>query len=655
MSSPQPHPDRAFSAALSRLGPRAVTVVDVGARWLDTTPPWFRLDPLVHVIGFEPDPTECERLAAQADPAAHRFVPVALGREPGTTTLHVTREPACSSLYPPSGWMRARYPSLHTLMELTGTATVPLTTLDRWAADAGVSAVDLVKLDTQGAELDVLAGGEQLLRTCLGVEVEVMFAPLYDGQPLFADVDAFLRRLGFGLWRLDELAHYAERPTPRLTRGPHFGHLAYDNNHVWHPTGDGRLVWANAVYFRDRDQFTADARSLLVLATLLEAVGDRPASEACLTAATGVDPTITFAPLDVMPDDTSTAPEPTYHDPAGYLAPLPFEQHLKDRVVMTVGCHDCDPIPKVPGAGGTFATPDGIRYQRMHNGVKVIEDGYCGRWMTELIRLGRGHHEPQEEWAFHEVTKYLPDRATMLELGSNWAYYSLWFAYVVRHPRLLMVEPDAANLDTGRRNFTLNGRTGEFLRASVGRTSTPPKPFVTETDPNPQLLPEVCVDDLLRRYDVPKLDLLFADIQGAELAMLQGAERSLAAGKVRFLFVSTHHHCISGTPAIHHTCLEFVRKHGGHVLVEHGVVESYSGDGLIVASFDPADRTLPPIHVSRNHPSNSLFRDLELDLWEAWHAIADIGEALRDPKLAAKWNELRSRHPLLAARWPHLG
>eukprot|EP00660_Eupelagonema_oceanica_P019425 gene19425-biopygen2154 len=52
-----------------------------------------------------------------------------------------------------------------------------------------------------GAELAVLRGAVVALAECVVVEVEVEFAQLYVGQPLFADVDAFLRSQGFGFHR----------------------------------------------------------------------------------------------------------------------------------------------------------------------------------------------------------------------------------------------------------------------------------------------------------------------------------------------------------------------------------------------------------------------------------------------------------------------
>src|SRR5207248_2510884 len=102
------------------------------------------------------------------------------------------------------------------LMEPAGTSEIPVARLATWAHQAGVDRVDFIKLDTQGSELDILQGAGFLLDDCLGLQLEVMFSPLYEGQPLFADVDTYLRSRGFVLWRLDSLAHYTDGPSNRL-------------------------------------------------------------------------------------------------------------------------------------------------------------------------------------------------------------------------------------------------------------------------------------------------------------------------------------------------------------------------------------------------------------------------------------------------------
>jgi FkbM family methyltransferase len=312
-----------------------------------------------------------------------------------------------------------------------------------------------------------------------------------------------------------------------------------------------------------------------------------------------------FAPVRRLFQGLIGRPQPAGPMIAARLTAPGLAPHHLHRVALTAACRDCDPIPKVRRAGAVFAGPGG-RYQLMHNGLKVVADGYCGPWMTELIRRLDGHHEPQEEAVFDAILKRLPPGGTAVELGSYWAYYALWFLKA-GGGRAVCVEPDPNHLAVGKRNFALNGFSADFVQASVGGDDLPPRAFRCESDGVTRAVPEVCVDHLLDRLYVPRADLLLADIQGAELRMLDGAERMIAAGRVRFLVLSTHHRSISGDPYTHLRCLWRVRELGGRVICEHSVGESFSGDGLIVASFDPADAAMPTVHVSKNTPANSLF------------------------------------------------
>jgi len=308
-----------------------------------------------------------------------------------------------------------------------------------------------------------------------------------------------------------------------------------------------------------------------------------------------------------------------------YVEALPLDPVVRRRIRMTVGCTDCADISKVPHAGEVLDGPDG-RYQLMHNGVKVIEGCYYGLWMTEVIRLLRGHHEPQEERAFRELLRHVPANGTMVELGSFWAYYSLWFQQQIPAARTYLIEPDPHNLEVGKRNFALNGRTGEYFHFSIGRQAGPPEPFECESDGVIRPVPMTSIDAFLMLVGQPYVDVLLSDIQGGEAEMLEGAVDSIERGKIRFVVISTHHHSISGDALTHQKCLEFLRDRGALILAEHSVAESYSGDGLIVASFRTEDRHIPPIMVSRNRSTNSLFRELEYDLHDAWQEIRRLKE-----------------------------
>lgn len=79
---------------------------------------------------------------------------------------------------------------------------VPVVPLDHYVEAEKLPAPDLIKLDVQGYELAILEGGLRCLQAARFVISEVSFIPFYQGQPLFADVVAFMDQQGFELCAL---------------------------------------------------------------------------------------------------------------------------------------------------------------------------------------------------------------------------------------------------------------------------------------------------------------------------------------------------------------------------------------------------------------------------------------------------------------------
>jgi FkbM family methyltransferase len=291
----------------------------------------------------------------------------------------------------------------------------------------------------------------------------------------------------------------------------------------------------------------------------------------------------------------------------------------KRRIALTIAVRDTDVIAKVPDAG-VVTERDGVRVQVMHNGVVVREGCYHGAWMTEIIRELKGHHEPQEELAFHTVLERLAadtPKPTMVELGSFWAYYSLWAKHAIPATRIILVEPDLANLEVGLQNMKLNRvEANTALHAAIGSKHDASISMAWESDGRRHKTRQVSVDGLMDELDIEQIDLLLCDVQGAEVDALRGAANALAAHRVRFLVISTHHHQITGDPLTHQRCVGLLRDSGVHFIAEHSVSESCSGDGLIVASTDPRDVDLRAL-VSIARSRDTLFGELEWDLAKA--------------------------------------
>jgi FkbM family methyltransferase len=235
----------------------------------------------------------------------------------------------------------------------------------------------------------------------------------------------------------------------------------------------------------------------------------------------------------------------------------------------------------------------------------------------------------------------------VIELGSFWAYYSLWAKAADPATTSICVEPDPRNLEVGRRNFELNGYSARFIHAAVGAPHGESIRIRTESDNALRPVPLATVEGLLRDEGLDRVDLLLCDTQGAELAMLTDARETLRSGRVRFLVVSTHHHSISGDPLTHQRCLEILRECGAHIIAEHSVLESCSGDGLIAASMDPRDADLH-VEVSTVRSRDTIFGEPEYELAAALR---------RSPRRAAKRGARRAVHALmrLEARRGRLG
>ena len=309
----------------------------------------------------------------------------------------------------------------------------------------------------------------------------------------------------------------------------------------------------------------------------------------------------------------------------------PIFASVEDRISMATRCKDSDGIPKVQGAGEVYVEKHGRRIQTMHNGLKVLADGYCGPWMTELIRRCRGHHEPQEERAFHEVVSRLSAEATMIELGGYWAFYTNWFLMDNPLRTGVVVEPDPNHLEVGKVNASLNNLSPRFYHGFAGRN------FVTDAmfkcaDGVDRRLPCYSVPHIVSEMGWRQLDILHCDIQGAEVEILDSCVPLFKTGTIKWIFISTHVHHISGDPLTHERCLDIVKECGGVVEAEHDAYESFSGDGLIVARFKPAPADWKPIQITYNRHSQSLFRSLSYDLADCnereFLASTEPGEAI---------------------------
>ena len=56
---------------------------------------------------------------------------------------------------------------------------------------------DIIKMDTQGSELDIIKGGKNLCKKALAIILEVSLADLNEGAPIYEEVAGFMDDFGF--------------------------------------------------------------------------------------------------------------------------------------------------------------------------------------------------------------------------------------------------------------------------------------------------------------------------------------------------------------------------------------------------------------------------------------------------------------------------
>lgn len=236
---------------------------------------------------------------------------------------------------------------------------------------------------------------------------------------------------------------------------------------------------------------------------------------------------------------------------------------IKSRILFVITDPNNKFIPRIPDAGKVIND-----CFIMHNGIKVVND-YYGNFI-KVLQHNKGCHEPQEERVFQEILKYIPDNGVMIELGSYWAFYSMWFHQKIKNARCIMVEPKERCLNIGRKNFELNNMKGKFIQATI--------PI------------DISMDQLIKDQKIDIIHILHIDIQSAELLALKSAEESLKQKKIRNIFVSTHKN------HLHKACKNLLKSHGYKIITSVDFEkETFCWDGVLVASLDKIN----PIEVEK--------------------------------------------------------
>lgn len=216
-------------------------MIDIGASG-GIVKDWDNLGSQVNLIGVEPDSRAFNDLMKIGKNKTSKnnvvYLDKLLYNKPKKELeFNLFDVQTASSIFKPNKYLLKKFGKVDT-WQVAETIKLEADTLDNQLAEHKISDVDFIKLDTQGSELFILEGAKKTLESAvIGLFVEVEFASVYKNQPLFSDVDIFLRKYGFQLAEVCRMKYWKRN---------------IDNKFV---KSRGQLVYGDVLYLKDSFEF----------------------------------------------------------------------------------------------------------------------------------------------------------------------------------------------------------------------------------------------------------------------------------------------------------------------------------------------------------------------------------------------------------------
>jgi FkbM family methyltransferase len=177
-----------------------INIVDAGSRY-GIHPNFEELRGIADFHLFEVDKDECTRLKKKYK--SHKNIKVynqGLYSKKTIMNFNIRNHNALNSIYETNNFFLNKNKYKKKEFEKKKSIKIKLDTLDNFLSKK----IHFLKLDVEGAELDILKGSEKNLQNnCVGIRSEVTFSPVYKNAPLFSEINDYLAKKDFELINFD--------------------------------------------------------------------------------------------------------------------------------------------------------------------------------------------------------------------------------------------------------------------------------------------------------------------------------------------------------------------------------------------------------------------------------------------------------------------
>lgn len=189
-------------------------IFDIGAHHGESVVYFKKYFPAATIFSFEPDSDSFSILSSK-DINRVSYFNLALSNKDGTESFYRNKISHTNSLLKVnlSGkdsiaiTKAIAEKDVQYLESFNDEVHVDTSRLDSFIKDQSINQIDILKIDVQGAECKVLAGGLTALSDTRVIVMEISFFDYYEHQTTFLDVEKILVPLGFRLFNISEISN----------------------------------------------------------------------------------------------------------------------------------------------------------------------------------------------------------------------------------------------------------------------------------------------------------------------------------------------------------------------------------------------------------------------------------------------------------------